>query len=283
MSLDREMRTTLNREAERQAAPPPDVAGLIRGGRVRRRRRAATRIGVAAVATVLVGATVLGVVDADPRARGDLASPPSVPPRADAPALSTDGRKVLEPGTYRMVVGRGPSGVAVTAEVTFDGPFWKQGDYPVVSDEHAATYAGVGVYRPRTLAAGNGCEDDLTAVVREETPAGLAALLADLPRSTVLREPEQASVLGLRAVHLRLRVDVECPGYYRVAEAARGHRGITFGPTGAATADVVIDFWVVEVDGVPVVIDQWRNVDAPPDVVARAHAARESITFVGAD
>ncbi len=87
-------------------------------------------------------------------------------------------------------------------------------------------------------------------------------------------------MLGLAGVHLRLRIDVDCPGYYRVAHAAGGTRGITYTPYGFPASDVVIDFWVLDVGGTVVVIDEWHNIDAPSRVVDRARDARRSITFV---
>lgn len=59
MSLGDQFRTALNHQADGRSAPPPDVQGLISGGRARRRRRNATRagFGVAAVMLVLGGCT----------------------------------------------------------------------------------------------------------------------------------------------------------------------------------------------------------------------------------
>lgn len=280
MTLDEELRATLGLEAELRTAPPPDVTGLIRRGRARRRRRTLRRAGVAAVAAVVVAAAAFGVVTLDPRADGDLASNPSPSPRADLETLSEDGRSILSPGSYRMFVGHDSAGAPVKVDVTVDGPNWKHGDFPVVSDEHDMTYAGFGVYQPWALAAGDGCETDPTLGPLARTPAGLAAQLAQLPRSTVLQAPGRATVVGLPAVHLRLRVEVDCPGFYRVAHAAGGTRGITYSRPGLPLPDVVIDLWVLDVDGAVVVVDEWHNTDAPADVRAQARDARQSITFV---
>jgi len=279
MSLEEEMRTTLNREADARTVPAPDVAGLILRGRARRRRRNVVRLGVGVVATVLVGATVFGVVTLDPRADGELASEPS-PPRATLETWSEDGRAILDPGTYRMVVGRDAAGAWISADVTVDGPHWKDGDFPVVSDQYAGTYAGFGAYQPYLLAAGTGCEGDATSTGAGDTPDRLAEQLAGLPRSTVLQKPAPTELFDRPATHLRLRIDVDCPGYYRVAHSAVGERGISYGPIGTTAVNVVIDFWVLEVGGEPVVVDQWHNVDAPAELVHQATEARESIVFV---
>ena len=280
MSLEEEMRTTLHHEADARTVPSPDVAGLILRGRARRRRRNVVRLGVGVVATVLVGATAFGIVTLDPRADGELASEPRPSPQATLETWSEDGRAILDPGTYRMFVGRDSAGAWISADVTVDGPHWKDGDFPIVSDQYAGTYAGFGAYQPVVLAAGTGCKDDVTTPVVGKTPDRLAEQLAGLPRSTVLQEPARTELFDRPATHLRLRIDVDCPGYYRVAHSAVGPRGITYLPIGATAVNVVIDFWVLDVGGVPLVVDQWHNVDAPSGLVDQAREARESITFV---
>lgn len=280
MSLDEELRATLAREAEARAVPTPDVAGLVRGGRARRRRRTTTRLAVAGLAAAVVAVTAFNVGALDLRSDGELASEPSPSPRAELETLSEDGRATLEPGTYRMFVGKDAAGARVDVDVTVDGPGWKHGDFPVVSDEHDTTYAGFGVYQPWALASGDGCETGPTLGPLPRTPSGLARQLADLPRSTVLQQPGRTSVAGIPAVHLRLRIQVACPGYYRVAHAAGGTRGITYSSVALEAPDVVIDFWVLDVDGAVVVIDEWHNLDAPAELAARARDARRSVTFV---
>ena len=156
----------------------------------------------------------------------------------------------------------------------------RTGTSPSCTDRTGTTYAGFGVYQPWALASGNGCDTDPTLGPLARTPAGLAAQLAALPRSTVLEEPAPARVVGVAAVHLRMRIDVDCPGYYRVAHAPGGTRGITYTPAGLPTPDVVIDFWVLDVNGAVVVIDEWHDTDAPSSVVDQARDARRSIDFV---
>jgi hypothetical protein len=280
MTLDEELRATLGLEAELRTPPAPDVIGLIRGGRIRRRRRTVARLSAVVAAALVVGAIGLGVVTRDPRADSGVVSPPSPTLRTDLETMSDDGRATLEAGTYRLFVGHDAAGATVDVDVTVEGLRWKHSDFPLVSDQYGVTHAGFGVYQPWALAAGNGCDTDPTLSALARTPAGLAAQLAELPRSTVLQEPEPARMLGLAGVHLRLRIDVDCPGYYRVAHAAGGTRGITYTPYGFPASDVVIDFWVLDVGGTVVVIDEWHNIDAPSRVVDRARAARRSITFV---
>lgn len=283
MNLDEELRVTLTREAERRTAPPPDLVGMISGGRVRRRRRTAGRLAATAAVTVLVGSAAYGV------AQTDLSGPRTPPVPAGTPAGSTtpdplpDNGRLLEPRvTYRLAVGTDAAGEVIEADLTVDGLNWAVSGFPVLNDLWA-TFAGFGVYQPYALADGTGCLNDRTTSDLGETPRDLAARLAGLPRSTVLKAPAPTEVFGRDAVHVRLRIDVDCREYYRVAESTHGSRGITYSGSGENPPSVVIDFWVLDVGGALVVVDQWHDSDAPSKQVARARTARESITFVGRD
>jgi hypothetical protein len=286
MRLDEELRVALTREAENRNAPVPDVAGMISRGRVRRRRRTIARLGVAAAATVLVGSAAYGMTQADPSGSrtgpGPAGTSSPVPGLAATPPSMPNDDGVIEPGArYRVVVGADASGALIEADLTLDGAGWAAGDFPVLVGERS--FAGFGVYQPFRLAAGTGCVEDRSSSDLGETAPDLAARLALLPRSTVLEPPAPTRAFGHDGLHLRLRVDAECAAWYRVADAARGSRGITYSAPGSSSPGVVIDFWVLDVGGTPVVVDQWRNADAPAGLVERATAARESITFVRRD
>ena len=262
MSLDDELRTTLGLEAELRTAPPPDVVGLIHGGRVRRRRRTLVRAGSVLAATVAIGVATFGLVTLDPRAEGDVVTPPSPTLRADLETLSDDGRATLEPGSYRMFVGHDAAGAAggcrrdrrgTATGSTETSPSCRTGP---ARRTPASASTSRGPWRRATGATPTRPYGPLA-----QTPAGLAAQLVELPRSTVLQGPARARVVGLGAVHLRLRIEVDCPTYYRVAHAAGGTRGITYTPVGLPVPDVVIDFWVLDVRGTVVVIDEWHNTE----------------------
>lgn len=282
MNLDEELRMAFTREAEGRTAPPPDLVGMISGGRARRRRRTAARFGALAAATVLVGSATYAVLQVDlsgPRSEQGPAGTPSPSIDSTSLPLADQGRRWLDPGPLRFWVGTDASGDAIEADVVVAGRQWESADFAKLGDRAGTSYVGFGVYRPRGLAAGTGCVDD-ASTSPATTVDGLAGQLARLPRSEVLLAPAPTRAFGYDALHLRLRVDADCRLYYRVAAAQSGDRGITYPGVDNVVVDVVIDFWVVDLDGTPVVVDQWRNVDAPEGIVDRATRTRESVTLV---
>ena len=277
MSLDEELRSAFAQQARSRVAPPPDPDGLIRGGRSRRRRRTLRRAAVGVAAAVLVGAGGYGVLSASDAGEPDVASPPSGTPTSATPSWM--GPAQLAAGAYRLLVGADATGRRIEADFAVDGATWSGGSFPLVVDQSGSVYAGIGIYQPRALAAGSGCSDDATTTRLGRSPRRLAAQLATLPRSTVLEAPAPMLAFGHDGVHLRLRIDVDCPSYYRVATTRRGDRGVTYAPPGTAVTDVFIDFWVLDVGGAVVVVDQWNDADASIDLVAHATRARESIVL----
>lgn len=282
MSLDRELAAAFGREAELREIPPPNVEGLIRGGRARRRRRNVGRIGIAsAAATVFVGGAVYGVALVD---RGDpktmvppasSESEPSEPTTAPPFYQDLDGT-AIDPGTYRMYVGADPDG-KIEADLTLTGPDWTARELPVVSEDD--TWASVGAYQPDALAGADPCSGDWQSREADRTPQSLARQLLRLPRSTAVQPPTPTEAFGHDAIHLRLRIDDQCPlgEYYQVAAAPAGSRGITYSHR---TKEVLIDFWVVDLDGTTVVVDMCHTADASTELVGRATQVRDSISFV---
>ena len=278
MSLDEQLRAALNLEAEMRDVPQPDLQGLISGGRVRRRRRNAARIGIAAAVAVLVGGGAYGVTQLDSGSTGapDITDEPTQPPTT--PSSMSGARLPLEPGTYRMLVGTDADGEAIQAEVTVAGPDWKSGSHPLLSED--GSKASVGVYQPHAVAGRTGCTNGWEGQSRDagETPQDLALQLTRLPRSTVVQPPTPSEAFGRDTIHLKLRIDDNCPvpQIYRVAD----DRGITYSHV---AKEVVIDFWVVPLGGPPVVVDMWHQAGSSAQLVDRVARARDSISFVPAD
>ncbi len=289
MSLDEELRAVLGQEAGmRYAERLPDVGALISGGRVRRRRRNAARVGVGVLAAAVIGGGAYGVAqvgreDARPPAT-DHPTEPTATSGSAVPRYRDTDQGPLPPGTYRMFVGVGESG-PIEADITFAGRGWGASNHPVIFDDPFA--AGVGVYQVEDVARGSGCHGDERLTPAAETPNALARQLARLPRSSVQVGPESTEMLGIDAVHLRLRIDDNCvEAAYRPVDTvgpgggSGSGRGISYAEE---RMDEIIDFWVLEVDGTTIVIDLFRHPGASADVVQQVYDARDSITFVTVD
>ena len=282
MSLDKELAAAFGREAELREIPLPDVEGLIRGGRARRRRRNVGRIGFAVAAAVLVGGGAYGILQVDRGDPGTVTVPPATSesepsePAAVPPSFQHLNGNPIEPGTYRMFVVPATAGVKIEAHLTVTNRQWKSGDQPVVSE--GETWAGVGVYQPEALAGVAPCSGDWQSRPASETPQALARQLVRLPQSTVVQPLTPTEAFGHDAIHLRLRIDTQCPpdGYYQVAKTPSGRRGISYGFT---SKEVLIDFWVVDLDGTTVVVDMWHQVDASTELVGLATQVLDTIDF----
>jgi hypothetical protein len=284
MTLDDELRAMLDQQADMEVTSRPDEDRLILARRTRRRRRTLSRICGTTLAVTILGGGVYVVAQGD---RGEAGAPdiamqktgtpePSV--MGVPPPLAADpGSDDLEPGTYRVIVGRDADGAMLWADLTFEGEHWQSGDYPVLHQDNA--FGGFGVYRPDTLAAGDGCTGGAVDQVETESPQLLARHLTELPKSTVIEPVTPTSMLGRPALHVRVRIAQTCPvkRYYQVAQTLRGSRGVTYG---LLNAPAVIDFWVLDVDGVTVVVDRWHDQGAPAELVDRIARASESIAFV---
>jgi hypothetical protein len=289
MSLEEELRAVLSQEADMRTTPTPDLDGIVDGGQGRLRRRNTTRIGLAAAAVLLVGASVYGVAqggdgdsDAGVAAVPSKSADPAAPPRWE----SQQHGESVQGGTYRTYLATAADGTQVDADLTIRGSNWSASNDPVAYDDEQH-FAGIGVFRPSTVAAG--CISEAAPKEAATGPQALSQQLTRMPRSTVVQQPTTATAFGLDAIHLRVRVDAACDpsvdgNAYQVADTPSGERAVSFygSDSQGVSRTVIIDFWVVDVNGTAVVVDMFRTEDAPKTLVDQAAAARESITFVEA-
>ena len=285
MNLDEQLRAALNLEADMRTAPPPNVEGMISGGQARRRRRNSTAAAGGLLAVVLLGGGVYGVsqLEGDPKSEPPIADEPSEPTRAAIPPGWPADEEAVTPGTYRVLVGFDGDGDAIEADVTIDDPNWTGSNYPVAFTPQG--FAGFGVYQPEAVAGG--CRMDAGLETAATESRQLVQQLVGMPRSEVVEAPLRTDAFGGSATHLQLRIDAACGGgaAYQVAEAPAGGRGISyFDETSISdSGDVIVDFWVLDVDGAAVIVDRFHTADAPDDLVARATRAADSISFVKAE
>ena len=269
-----------------RTTPTPDLEGMVNGGQDRLRRRHTMRISLAAAAAVVLiggGVYVAQLGDDDSGADPGLTNLPTQPTQpteaADPPNWTDTNQGPVEPGTYRTYLGTSADGTKnIEADLTVQGSHWIGSNYPVAFV--GENFAGIGVYHPESVAGGCKMVAGLeTAAVQ---PQQLAQQLAQMPRSDVLQQPTSTNAFGRSALHLRLRVDAACGA--GVAYLVTDERGISyFDKNPEVSGIVLIDFWVMEVDGTTVVVDKFHTEEAPQTLVDQATAARRSITFVTGD
>ena len=280
MNLEEELRAVLGQEAEMRTTPTPDIEAMVNGGETRLRRRNTMRMGLAAAAVLLAGGGMYGAAQLGDGGDPDtgVVSQPSPPAEAAIPQSWPANDAAVEAGTYRTDVGLAEDGGTIEADFTIDGEDWEGSNYPVA---YAGAFAGLGVYQPESVAGG--CRMDAGYKDAATAPQQLVQQLIRMPRSEVVQQPTRTEAFGSSAVHLQLRIDAWCGGdaAYLVADGPAGDRGISYydeSPQGDARM-VIIDFWVVDVDGTTVVVDRFHRADAPAHLVAQSTRAVESITF----
>lgn len=250
-------------------------------------RRPAGRIGLAVAAVVVVGGGAYGIAHVDRGDPGPVTAPPATSESESTgvpPPLPHGNVIPIEPGTYRMLVGFDPAGAKIEADLTITNWQWHSSGQPVVSA--GDIWAGIGVYQPIALAGVGPCSGDWRSRPASRSPQTLAQQLGRLPRSRVIEPLTPTRAFGHDAIHLRLRVDDQCPKdeYYQIAKTSAGSRGTPAASRGISygsnSTEVLIDFWVVDMDGTTVVVDMWQHVVASTEFMAGATEVLDSIDFV---
>ena len=142
---------------------------------------------------------------------------------------------------------------------------------------------GFGVYRPYALGAGSGCSDDLVKECDSgDNPYALAQRLAEASREAQSSNRSRPVRYSARTPEVTVADSPDLPAgeYYRVAQTPRGSRGITRDRPDKTFPPVVIDIWVSEQTGIPIVVDSWHQAGASSETIGRIAAARDSITFL---
>lgn len=287
MNLEEELRAALTQEAAMRTTPRPDLDRIVSGGKDRVRRRNATRIGLAAAAVLIVGGGAYGISqigDGDSDAHVTDVPPSPTPPASPQSWVDTDQGPV-EAGTYRIPVGPDAEGKSIDADFSLSGSNWVASNLPVAYS--GAQFAGIGAYQVE--AVGGGCKMEEGLKPAATRPQQLVQQLATMPQSQVVQQPAPTTAFGRSATHLRVRVEAACSpspssqAAYLVAETKAGAtRAVSYfdDASKVGSGPVVIDFWVLDMNGAAVVVDLFRSADAPQALVDQAGKARESITFV---
>ena len=234
-----------------QNATRPDVDKLISGGQARKRRRNAMRAGGAAVAVVLVGGGVYAVTQLDGGDAGSTGTPPrrsDVAPSGDAPppTLSEDGgpraRHVPAPGgrrRHRRSDRGGPHR---------RGPGLGRRGTSRSSRRAPSTAASASTSPRRSRPAPAAAATRRTSPwARPRGPSRSSSHSSHEARSCSPSRPPRRTATTPSTCGCEIADDCPEGQAYRVAETPRGSRGISYS---IVPATVVMDFWVLDLDGV---------------------------------
>lgn len=101
MNLDDQLRAVLNAEADVRTAPPPDVRGMISGGRTRRRRRNAAWAGGSVLAALVAVGGLYGVAQlGDDHTNSEDHGIVDLPLGPQALPVTNDGATAIDAGTH---------------------------------------------------------------------------------------------------------------------------------------------------------------------------------------
>jgi hypothetical protein len=264
--------------------PVPDVDGIVSRGRDLRRLRRVAAAGALAIAVVTGG--VLSSVT-----RNDRSDPPVVdptPPGVAAQELATrslSDAALVEGREYVVFPWQLSSTDDVEARFRVPGPHWvwrEDGAIrpltpgKVFPNTPREPYARVGVATPDRVPA-TGCELEVPEwTPLEMTPIAAARQIARIPSVVVEQRARATRVLGHTAAHVRMSVPRLCPEYGDV---------IVWGQAsaiGSGTVDYpgqVMDVWVVDVDGILVVVHTEVSPGLPESVVDETRALFGSLTL----
>lgn len=299
MNLDEELRTTFASESERLEPPGVDAHGILARGQLRRRRRTTLQVGVAAAALAVVGVGAFGLT------RSDWTSTlPAIPATTTArivpvlPDWDCAAGGCVRPGTYRVGLGIGDDGKSLSGQMLVPWNDWASDflRHRVWKDSGPGSVV-LNVYEPKALAGPQPCDAEKTVDLAPGTTANeVAGRLSDLPQFTVTEGPKVSPAFGREAIHLRiqadsLRCETAAAGNQYVLATIHGGDGLGTWedrspavPTGDSTLDpgrrVVIDLWVLDLDGQNIVVEARQEGSPTATAVTQLDQLRQSVRFV---
>jgi hypothetical protein len=204
VSLDDQLRTVLNEQADMPTAPRPDVQGLISGGQARRRRRNAVRAGGGVLAAAIAVGGVYGLVQVgggNADSVGQIADQ-LVPQRLpDAPEPVA-----LEPGTY---VVQARSDVVAPYTITVPAGWVAQHGVNVGKDDDQRVQVRIEPFVLEQIRLTvDTCHGDETLGAPQTSTASLVAGLRAQGSGLRVSDPVADTVSGLAAT----RIDLDYPG-----------------------------------------------------------------------
>lgn len=303
MNLDEELRRTLMSEADRSEPPGVNAHHILARGKLRRRRRTTVQAGAAAAVLAVIGAGAFGFTRAD-----WTSTLPAIPPTPTTTAPLPTARTLptwdcvasqcLNAGIYRVGLGIGDDGKPLSGELHVPWSDWASDSFRHrIWKESDAGSVVLNVYEPKALAGPEPCDAERTVDLGPIAEANdVAGRLSDLPQFSVAEGPTVVQAFGRETIHLRIRAHrlrCEPPARGDQYQLAAIHGGDGVGTwedrlpaipvadsTLAPGRRVVIDLWVVDLDGQNIVVEARQEGSPTATAVKQLDAVRQAVRFV---
>ena len=285
MSLDQRLRDAARRVAQDVDPPEVDLDAIRSTAHANRRARIALAVAAAILAVGLAGIPLLAA------GRDTTAPQPAVSPRSQIIRTLLDSNcaadRCVRPNTYGIPLGQDTLGHRLRAKLTVHSGGWEADGYL-----HRLTRVDAGgavvlaVYQPWEFAGSQPCDADgaTRKVAPDATVEDVVRLLTTLPQFAVVDGPRAEPAFGRDTRHLAVRANrVTCPSLDDKYNLAHIYGSDGLEPDFDSDIDpgqsVLIDFWVLELDGKPVVVEA-RQEGTPDDaMVHQLDQVRRTLTF----
>ena len=286
MSLDQRLADAARRVAEQVDPPEVDLELVRSRAHANRRRTVALAVAAALVAVALAGIPLFAA------GRDTTAPQPAVSPRSELictlPHADCATRLCLKPSVYGIPLGRDAAGRRVRAKLTVPTAGWEGAwDGHRISRASAEGAVVLSVYQPAGFAGDQPCDQDVmtTKVATDATMDDVVHDLTALPQFAVVDGPRARPAFGRDTRYVKVRADrLSCPpvrgAQYLLADIYWGEGEESGGESAIEPGrPVMIEFWVLEAGGKPVVVEARQEGAPSAEMVRGLDRLRESLTF----
>lgn len=285
MNLDQLLTDAARHVVDRVDPPEVDLEAVRSRARANHRRTVALAVAAALVAIGLAGTSLLA------SGRETTAPQPAVSPKGQIVLTLRNTNCVagrcLQARAYGIPLGRDAAGDRLRAKVTVPTDGWEgTWDGHRISRASAGGAAVLSVYQPHGFAAQQPCGQDVTTkLATEATMDDVVHDLTTLPQFDVVDGPRARPAFGHDTRYLKVRANrLTCPSLrgarYQLADIYWGEGEESGGESAIEPGRaVVIEFWVLETGGKPVVVEARQEGAPGAALVHQLDQLRGSLTF----